>query len=801
MKGVYSNPFSSVGYQIGKALIPDTPFSFESGGLPDKIATLTFEQIKEAHTKYYHPQNSVIYLYGDLDYKKRLSTIDKNFLSHFSKTENFKSPAIPLQKDFNYKTPLVESTYPGKSGPNKDYLVKSYILGNQLSKDEDSAATVLMQAFIENNAAPMKLRALKEGIAKSTYSSGFGGQDNGLALIFEGASVNNRERIEKILNEELLKVATNGLDPELLNSILNRYEFAFKEKNSNGSHKGMQLGSIVLNNWIYKDRPLAEALDFVVQFKRIRSLLKDQDYIKSFFKKHFIENKKVRWVTLKPDPDFSKKFNAGLSKQVEKALKEKTLEEYEQEDVIYKKWVASKESQDILSKTPTLELKDIKADEKAIPFEKIKKGKRELILYPQETSGIAYLNLFFDLKGVTQENLKNLDLFTSLLKRTNTKNRDFKNLSKQIGTFVGGLSFSTSAFQSSKNPENFRPTLGVSLRFIKENQNKAMDLLKEVIISSQFTPEDRVNNLLEEIKTSMASGVSYRAPGLSMGAVTRNFYPQQGGFADLTGGGSFENYMLNNTPNATSLTPQLLKLLKNIFNQDRLYLTAVTASKKDLSSLTQSIDNLYNSLPKGESKNQEWSFDQKSYDAYSIPGEVQYVSQASSFRKNIPYTGTMLVYAKYLNNNYMTPKLREQAGAYGGGAAFSRNGIFRMSTYRDPNLAKSFKIFSEAIGFMENEKFDAEKLKPAILGSLKTYYKDKSLYSKTSSMTYLYLTDQTWDDYLKIKQQILSTTPEDINKISQALKPTLAQSKKAVAGNADKIKKEAPFLKNVLSLQ
>lgn len=149
----------------------------------------------------------------------------------------------------------------------------------------------------------------------------------------------------------------------------------------------------------------------------------------------------------------------------------------------------------------------------------------------------------------------------------------------------------------------------------------------------------------------------------------------------------------------------------------------------------------------------------------------------------------------------MTPKLREQAGAYGGRSEFTRTGLFIMSTYRDPNLKKSFDIFSEAINFMKKEELTPEKLQPAILGSLKPYYSDQSIFGKTQFMTNLYLSDQSWDDYIKLKKEILITTPENIAKIAEVLTPALSTSKKAVAGNAKKLKLEANFLKNVLTIQ
>jgi presequence protease len=803
MKGAYSSPYRVLWSELATALVPDTPYAFSSGGLPHKVSTLTFEQIRDAHKKYYHPQNSVIYLYGDIDYKKALNTIDQTFLKEFSATKDFQSPAIPTQKDFNYPTPLVDKTYPGEAKPNKDFVAKGFVLGQGLSSVEESAASVLTQAFIENNAAPLKLRMQQEGLAQSTFKMGVGGQENALALVFEGSNGKQKDRIEQVLNEEIEKVVQDGLDPELLTSILNKYEFAFKEKNSNGSHKGMQLGSIVLDNWINQDEPLNEALDFVTHFKKLRLLLSDQEYVKSFFKNYFKNNQKVRWVVLRPDPNFSQEFNSKLDEQIQQALKQRPVDEYLKEHLKYEEWVAAKEPKEIIDKVPTLELSDIKTNDTPIESTRSTIGNTELIEYPQNTTGINYLKLYFDLSGVEESNLKNLELLTSLIKRTDTKNYSFKDLSKEIDTYIGGLGFGVSSFQSVVNPDQFKPTLVVSLRFINENRDKAIALTQELLQNSLFAPNKRVKDLINEMKTSMTSGISYRAPSLSILAATNRFFPNLGAFNEATSGGPFEKYILQTEIQPSVLVPELKKMSQQIFNRNRLYLATITSDAADITPLKRSINQIKESLPKGNTSNQNWAFgDQTRYDGYAIPGEVQYVAQATSYRKHgLSYHGSMDVYSRYLNNNYMTPKLREQAGAYGGRAAFGRNGLFTMSTYRDPNLKRSLDIFSQAIDFMGSENFDADNLRPAILGSLKTYYSDQSVYDKTNFMTGLYLTDQSWQDYMQTKEEILQTTAEDMGRITQVLGKALGESSKGVAGNSEKLKAEATFLKNILSIQ
>ena len=207
-------------------------------------------------------------------------------------------------------------------------------------------------------------------------------------------------------------------------------------------------------------------------------------------------------------------------------------------------------------------------------------------------------------------------------------------------------------------------------------------------------------------------------------------------------------------------------------------------------------------MPTKGSKNQQWVFSkQKTYKAYAIPGEVQYVTEVASFKdQGLKYNGSLVVYSQYLDSHFMHPKLREQAGAYGAWTYFRRDGLWTIHTHKDPHLKKSFDTFSQIVDFMKNEEISQEKLKRAILGSLKKFYRDRSISEKTYLMTYLYLKDLNWDDYIKTKKEILATTPKDFQKINQALEAALKTSQKAVAGNADKIKKEASFLKEVLSL-
>ena len=847
MKGIYSNPHRIFYYLLTSAFLPGTPYSYVSGGRPTAIAGLKFRQIQEAHKTYYHPQNALIFLYGDINFRKALSLIDKQFLSLFEKDENFKPPEIPRQGDLPYsvgavfkesvKQPLdlqdpgtkkardrqapehhppklldhipndsdavFKAYYPGPKGPDKDWFAEGYVLGS-LNLPETIAFHIMMEAFASHASAPLKLSVLKKGLAQSVFFKILPGRDNAVAFVFQGTGKSKIKALRDILQRELEIIRKNGFDEKLLRAVANKYEFQEREKKHNAGLKGYLMGRQVAVYWIdwREDIPLSEYMDIDKNFEKVKALLADENFVKVFFEKHFENNSNRVTARMLPDPEYSKKFNQKLKQQAEKALESKALSERKKEDKLFREWVSAEEPEDITDKTPVLSLSDIKTDEAPIPSRRYKNGSYEVIEYPRDTSGISYIRLFFDLQGVKQDDIKLLHFFVSLLKKTDTKNYSFQDLSRQIDTVAGAFDFDVTAPQSGKNPKKFKALLKVSLSFLNENRQKSAGLLKEVLLYSQFLPQSRTQELLNELKTKMSHQIINQAPYFIFWSAYKSFFPLHGGFLDEFQGGLFYEYALKSDWDAKKLVPRFQTLLSDIFNQGRLRLVTLTAEKPELKKLIPLVEELKSALALEGSKDQNWSFaGQKSYKAYAVPGEVQYLAETSSFEEEgLAYSGALRVYGNYLNTYFMNPRLREKAGAYGAWNNFYRNGLWQLSSYRDPHLGKSFEVFSKAVDFMKKEDITPEKLRPIVIGALKPFYEDRSTAGQADFMTSLYLRDLNWDDHIKTKREILAVTPESFKEIHQALSSSLKKSQKAVAGHVEKIKKEAPFAKEVLSL-
>lgn len=802
MKGKFASPYWNLFSHLHSSVLPQTPYSYSFGGQPEKVITLKFEQVVEAHKRYYHPQNSMIYLYGNIDYEKTLDTIDREFLSHFKRTPGFIPDKISLQTNSNYPSDVVQATYPAVTRGGGDFIVKSYVLG-PMERAEENAAYILISAFASSPSSPLRHRIPSESLARSIFFTDLKGHDNTYSFIFDGTEGSKRKRLGEVLDEEIDRVINQGLDQDSLTAILNEFEFSYKNKYSNGSHRGLSLGSSIRSYWLHQKQTLEQTLDVVKLFQEIRKLLQDENFIKDFFKKYLRDNDHSRWLVMKPDPSFSQKFNATIEKQIEEALKVKPIEEYEEEDKFYQQWVKAEEPPEVVNKIPLLKLSDIKVDEQPVDFKKSEMDSTQVIEYPQETSGISYVKLFFNLRGVEEEDLKNLSLFTSLIGKTDTINFPYQDLSKQIGIYTGGIGFSVASYRSAKEQEKFTPMLFVKLIFLDENREKGFSVLKELLTESQFSPLEQVNNLVKEMQSEIANSLPSQGSSLTFGAATKNLFPEFGGFRQEAKGVTFKKYMLNTEIDPKFLSSRLKKMLKDIFNQNRLDLATITGEENELGKLMGDLEKLKNSLPVSENSTDHiWAFShQKVYDGFAIHGEVQNNVEAVSLKdQGLQYSGSMDVYSQYLNTQFMIPRLREQGGAYNAGAYVNRY-VFILFTGNDPHLQKTFDIFSESTDFMENEKPDMEKLKPAIFGALSLYYSDTSVEEKTGLITNLHLTDQNWDDYLQTKREILNTTPEDIQELNRVLTSAFGNSIKSVAGNPEKIRQEASFLKNIVSFQ
>lgn len=806
MQGVFNNPLRWIYKDLNKLLLPQTPYKYTNGGIPEDIATLRFEQLVQAHKIYYHPQNSTITLYGDLDYTKTLNTIDKQFLKEFTKKDKSHVPTIAKQVSFKKITsPYLRSTYPGLNTPDSSFLSKAYLL-DSLTLLEEQALQIMMRAFVINDGSSLNMQTLNLGLAKSIIYDPFLQGDNRAArFTFQGTDKSKFQDLDKLFKKEINQVIDQAFDQDLLESVLNEYEFQFKNE-KNQDLKGYTLGHMIHEYFRYKSTiSLEQALDLQTAFKKLRKLFKDKQFVKSFFKKHFKDNKKSFWLLTEPDPQHAQKFEKAITKLTNQALEKKSLTWHQEQYKKYQEWTSSKEPKSITNKLKSLKLADFVKNEKAISVYKSQVKSFEMLEYPQQTNGISYINFFFDLKGIKASQLKLLPFFIKALQKTDTKNYNYLKLSKLFNFYIGEIKFKieehpiydTKNIQNSNN--SFRTFLKVRLSVLNENYEKSLNLLQELLTHSKFSPAQRMESVISKLKSQTKISTSERAIYLAIHLAKKPFLLNRGSFLDEIKGAAFEKYILKSKKDINKIIPEFKNMFKNIFNQKRLHLVTNSSDKETLKTSKPLLIEFYSSLPKQASANQAWFFkNQKNYNSYAIESNVQYLSESFSFKDmGLSYKGSLVVYTKYLDF-HLYRLLREQGAAYGAQNSVRRDGIWTMLTYRDSNLKKSFDVFANSINLMKQElkTLNQDQLTPYILDSLKFFYKDQSIADKASFMTELHLSKLTWADHMKLKQEILKTNVKDFQKITKACEGAFLNSKKAVVGNAKKINKEFNFPKD-----
>lgn len=143
MKGAFSSPEDVLEREIFNSLFPDTPYGVESGGDPKYIPELKYSDFLSFHSRYYHPANSYLYLYGNMDMEERLNWMDKEYLGKYDEIPVHSE--IPRQNPFEAVRELEMEYSITENEPeeNNSYLSYNVVVGDSLDVETCTAFEVL----------------------------------------------------------------------------------------------------------------------------------------------------------------------------------------------------------------------------------------------------------------------------------------------------------------------------------------------------------------------------------------------------------------------------------------------------------------------------------------------------------------------------------------------------------------------------------------------------------------------------------------------------------------------------------
>lgn len=784
MKGALSNPERILANTISKSLFPHSIYQYESGGDPEAIPNLSYEEFLNFHKKYYHPSNSFFYLYGDLHIEEKLNYLNEEYLSHYDLEEN--KIEIKEEKQFEKKV-LQSSYYPVSSKEeeiNNTFLSYNVKIGKSTDSVLSLAFTILDYILLSTDASPLKKALIEAKIAQdvegwfdsSTYEMTF-------SIVAKKSEFANQTLFEETIENCLKNLVKNGIDKKLLESSFNVWEFHFREENFSYRPKGLVYGTRLMKSWLHGADP-TEALKQWEQFYFVKEVAQKENYFEKLIEVYILNNQNKSIVSLIP------KYGqqSTLDKQAEKSLDDykKQLSENQLKEMIKEtknllQYQSEKESQEDLKKIPLLNLSEVNKKAEFLDTEK----KDTMLHVYLPTNGIIYMRLLFFINTVPHQLLPYAGLLSDILSKMDTLNYSYETLSLEIDEFIGNLSFSCESY--SKNKDDFTSVFMISSKALEKNLTKMIQLLSEIITNTSFSNVERLKNLVKEIRVKQKRFLLNNAHSIAVSKSISHF--SSGSQIKEETSGIIYYYFLLQLEKDLEIQPEIVienlkETLQFLFAKDNLFCVA-GAENKAFEKIEKGLKDFSERLKDKKKKAFAEKFDFfVKREAFTAPLKVQYNVQSADYKQlGYDYCGAMQVAKTIINREYLWNEVRVKGGAYGCSCNILKNGNLYIYSYRDPNLKKTFQAYHNISEFLQGFQADERQMTKYILGSINLLDKPKHNEEKVDIAVARYLCGIQNKDLQKEREEILSSVPKEINNFAQLFEKAMNENNICTIGN------------------
>lgn len=807
MKGAYSSPDEVLSSQIYRSLFPDNTYSKDSGGNPEYIPKLTYEAYLDFYHKYYHPSNSYIYLYGDMDVVERLEWLDKEYLSLYDykkvNSEINKQPAFDEIKN-------VEAQYSitmDDSQENKTYLSYNRVVGDSLDEMLYQAFDVLDYALVSSPGAPVKQALIDAGIGDDVYGS----YDAGIlqpvfSFVAKNANASQADEFESIIENTLKEVVKTGINKEALLAGINSSEFKFREADFGQFPKGLLFGLNCLDSWLFDDMKPFIHLECLGTFAKLRKAV-DTDYFEKLIQEYLLDNTHGSSVTVKPKRGLGNEREEALAKELsdyKASLSDEEIKKLIEDTEHLKKYQEEPSSDEDLRKLPMLTRADMKKN--AMPFSNIEDELLDVkvVRHDIESNGIDYISFLFDAGDFAQSELGYLGFFTNALGLVSTEKYSYTDLANATNIYTGGISTGTASHPDIKDRNNFVFKFEVKLKVLEKNLDKALELMEQMLLSSDFTDTKRLGELVAQIKARLQANLSSSghlvAAMRSMSSFSRYALYQD----ELKGIAFYRSICriekeLSESPK--SVSDKLAAIAKKLFARNRM-LISFTGNNEAYGNAKPSLEKVIAGFNKMSAVgNQAEVHFNTAKEAFIDASQIQYVAKTGDFIcEGYEYTGALRLLRIILSYDYLWINVRVKGGAYGCMNTFLRSGESYFVSYRDPNLSDTLDVYDRIPEYIKNFSPDERDMTKYIIGTFSALDTPMNPEAKGSRSLSAYLEGITYEQIQKERNEILNAQPEDIRRLADLVEAVLKKDSICVIGNENMIKESAGLFENVEKL-
>ena len=793
MKGAFSSPEQILFRKIQQSLFPDNAYGFESGGDPEYIPDLTYDDFISYHKTYYHPSNSYIFLYGDCNMEEKLNWLDEKYLDGFENIEV--NSKLKRQEPYKKLHELKEHYPISQNEEEKDnaYLALNYVAGDVTNNCEYYGLEILEYILLEAPGAPLKEALIDSNIGKDV----FGSYDNGLlqptfSIVVKNTEEENKEKFIKIVNEVFENLSKNGLDRDKIESAINYYEFKAKEADYGRYPKGVIYAIKAMDSWLYGGDPF-EHFRYDIIFRKLREGIENGCF-NTLINKYFINNTHKSLLILKPD----KTLLSRKEKEVEEKLKamKESLTKDEIKDLIEKtvrlnEYQNQEDSVEDLEKIPLLKISDINKNNTELDIEiKVSKDLK-IIKNTTFTNNIVYLKLAFDTKKVPKELVSYVGLITKLLTKMSTNKYDYIKLSNEINTHTGGIKVNASVYGDKEKLNEYNPKIEITGKAFSNKTSKLFELIKEILNNTSFEDEKRLKELIIEAKSRLQ--MTLNSSGHTSAATrAESYFSNIAIYRDKVSGIDFFSSLKEIESlfekDINEIINNLNKVKDIVFRPENLIL-CFTGQKEDYDKVEEESINLRESIFENQVKYEQENIELvKKNEGFMTPNKIQYVAKAGNFLKaGYEYSGELKVLQTIISLEYLWNNVRVKGGAYGAMVSIKRNGDTYLVSYRDPNLKETLAIYDGVVDFIRNLEITERELTKYVIGTISNIDQPLTPAQKMDKALSMVINGITNEDLQKERNEVLSITPEKLKTYGDLLESVMEENNICIIGNENKI--------------
>lgn len=693
MKGALGDPDEILYNAIFKEAYEPCQYTTVSGGHPDEIVKLTYEQFIETHNKHYHPSNARFYLYGRMDPDEKLRFLDEEYLSRVEQQEAIDEPTVRIREQ---DAPYYCTYTADEVKENEDYIAFTYPVENMPAMERFLALSVLSNILSETNYDPLKKRILDKGLAVEVECGMIEDISYPLFTVkLRHCDASRLDEIDAEITDCLSGLVREGLDRDAVRAKLSTAEFSLREGNASGLTKGLYYGIQIADSWLYGCEPW-RYLEYEAALASIKEGL-DKEYFESLIREVLLGNRRRSVVVMKPVA---------------------TEKRYSEPTALPDGYSAENRRCDV-DPIPHLNLSDI--DRKVTPHttERLTKDGVPYLYHPVKSDGIVYASLFFDIAGADDDELLYLSLIANLLTNLGTAAHSGEELQTQLGLHTGSMSMTDAVYDSGS-----RVISAMVLRFkaIAEHYPDAAALAEEVAASTLFDDRKAILDIISQMYTELQLAIINNSSQLAATRSAAVFYVRDA-VSDKLHGLSFYLRLkaLKSDLDSGALTFDTLKA-----GLIRVYEKYIAAGKAvcTISCDADSADAVAGApLPMAQRLTDRLSDTATGLlsgnVALTAPCDIVFNGFSRPLGKDLS-GGELLLCKKVLSLESLWQKIRVENGAYGCGAVPGTARRLDLWSYRDPQIRSTLDTFRSAGDFLSEIELSDRAVEDYIISCIRS---------------------------------------------------------------------------------